>query len=222
MLPLTVGPGSASAVRVGASGRLVSPGAPVGGGAEAIRGAGQVLDTYNLLGGDHAYGTLANHAFFEERNASGQHPASELVARMARPENGGRYTKDEFAIDFEAVALTCPEGHRIGRTRWATRAGQRGWSFEFPAQVCSACPSREQCVSDKAQGKGRSVFVVPDQERLIRRHLARREEDDFQQRLAERPHVERVIAGYAQYRDIPWGRCRSGGAQVGPDEVRPG
>jgi len=149
-------------------------------------------------GGDHAYGTLANHAFFEQRNASGEHTAGELVAPMPRPANGGRHTKDEFDLDFEAPALTCPQGHRIERTRWATRAGHKGWSFEFAAEVCSACPSREQCVSDKAQGKGRSVFVVPEQERLIRRHLARREEDDFEQRQAERPHVERVIAGYGQ------------------------
>ena len=37
--------------------------------------------------GDHAYGTLANHAAL----LTG---ATQLIARMARPTNGGRYTKD--------------------------------------------------------------------------------------------------------------------------------
>ena len=58
---------------------------------------------------------------------------------------------------------------------------------------------RAQCVSDKAKPQsGRSVFVVEDKERLIRAHLERREQADFQTQLSKRVIVERVIAGFAQ------------------------
>lgn len=42
------------------------------------------------------------------------------------------------------------------------------------------------------------MFVVDEEERLIRGHLERRLQPEFQKRLAHRPMVERVIAGFAQ------------------------
>lgn len=144
-------------------------------------------------GGDHAYGTLANHRYFQ------QQPASELVARMSRPTNGGRFTKDEFAYDFDAHTLTCPAGHRAEEARWTVRDQRKGRLFVFPAQRCGSCPQRARCVSPKAApDRGRSVFIVDDEERLIREHLAHRQTPEFRQRLSHRPAVERGIAGFAQ------------------------
>ena len=61
----------------------------------------QMLDALRARGflpkavlGDHAYGTLANHHDIQRRVQQGQH--IELYARMPRPENGGRLTKDPF------------------------------------------------------------------------------------------------------------------------------
>jgi len=143
-------------------------------------------------GGDHAYGTIANHRFFAGRSA-------ELVARMARPPNGGRFTKDDFIYDFEEHTLTCPQGLTVSQSRFQDRDGHRGRLFDFASVGCKLCPLRAQCVSPKAaEEKGRTVFVVDDNERLIREHLARRQEPEFKQRLAHRPSVERVIAGFAQ------------------------
>ena len=71
--------------------------------------------------------------------------------------------------------------------------------YEFPPRVCSACPMREQCVNPRASADvGRSVFVVEEEERLIRKHLAERETPSFQRRLAKRCGVELAIAGFAQ------------------------
>jgi hypothetical protein len=144
------------------------------------------------LGGDHAYGTLANHM------ALSQSDQPELIARMPRPANGGRFTKDEFDIDFGSAILTCPAGHQLPRSRFATRQGKRGWLFEFPYELCRACPTMAGCVNPKAQQKGRSVFVVEAEERLIRDHLERRREVDFRAKLAQRVKIEHTIAGFAQ------------------------
>lgn len=143
--------------------------------------------------GDHAYGTIANHKFFapEVRGS--------LVARMARPANGGRHTKDEFGYSFESHALSCPAGHTMRGGRWTTRKGRRGRAFQFPGEVCGPCPLREACVKPSVPpDRGRSVFIVDDEEWLIRTHLADREAPEFKAKLAHRPSVERVIAGFAQ------------------------
>ena len=143
--------------------------------------------------GDHAYGTLANHHVF------GSEERGELVARMPRPGNGGRFTKDEFYYDFEVNTLTCPEGWSVLQKRWQTRDQKKGRFFEFPAETCAACPNRARCISPKASDKrGRTVFIVDADERLIREHLLRRDQPEFRARLAQRVGVEHAIAGFAQ------------------------
>jgi Transposase DDE domain/Transposase domain (DUF772) len=148
--------------------------------------------------GDHAYGTVANHAHVAQRNAQGLIPVQELVARMPRPQNGGRFTKDQFQVDLERRTVRCPAGHQCAMTRWASRDQDRGWEFVFPESLCGACPLRPQCVNPKAKTGGRTVFIVEAKERLIRAHLERRQELDFIALLSQRPQVERVIAGLAQ------------------------
>lgn len=145
--------------------------------------------------GDHAYGLLDNHKYFIARDDDG---VGELIARNARPANGGRFTKDEFEIDFAQRTLTCPMRRVCPMTRCETRNGQKGWRFDF-GDRCAGCPKYDGCVNPKAaKGKGRSVFVHPDTEQVIRDHLERRQETDFLKLLQHRHVVERANAGFAQ------------------------
>ena len=148
--------------------------------------------------GDHAYGLLSNHAWFQEHARNGGY-ATELIARNARPANGGRFTKDEFEIDLDARTLRCPRGHTCSNPPAATRNGKRGWLFKFPVAVCGGCTLRDKCVNPKAgEDKGRSIFVHPETERLLRVHLERRREPEFLRLLVQRQVVERANAGFAQ------------------------
>jgi hypothetical protein len=154
--------------------------------------------------GDHAYGILDNHRFIELRNARGDKAPIELIARNARPTNRGCFTKDEFDLDFDKRILTCPAGHQCS-SKFVTCEGQRAWLFEFPWEICEACPLRAQCMQrgKKKDRKnklpsGRSVTLVPETERLIRQHLQRRQEPDFIELLSKRQVVERANAGFAQ------------------------
>jgi hypothetical protein len=144
--------------------------------------------------GDHAYGLLDNHRYVQQRNA-GNESHVELIARNARPSNGGRFTKDEFDIDLSARLLTCPAGQSC-TSRWYKPHGEKGWLFEFPSEVCACCALKESCVNPKADA--RTVFVVPETEKLIRAHLQRRQQPDFIELLAKRQVVERANAGFAQ------------------------
>lgn len=143
-------------------------------------------------GGDHAYGTIANHRYFRDSTNG------ELIARMSRPTNGGRFTKDMFNYDFESHVLTCPAGQKAPLPRWKTVHGRVGRRFDFTTEQCGGCPLREQSVSPKAKKQRRSVFIVDDDERLIREHLKKRETEQFRDRSAKRVGVEHAIAGFAQ------------------------
>ena len=143
-------------------------------------------------GGDHAYGTIANHRHFRDSERG------ELIARMPRPDNGGRFTKDQFDYDFQNHVLTCPAGQKATLPLWATIHGRKGRRFVFTDEQCGSCPYRQQCVSPKAKRQRRSVFIIDDDEHLIREHLQTRETQEFRGRLAKRVRVEHAIAGFAQ------------------------
>ena len=148
--------------------------------------------------GDHAYGILDNHLHVQHLNEDDEHGPVELIARNARPANGGRFTKDEFEIDWAGRTLTCPAGQHTDM-RYARRNGELGWEFKFDGDDCSGCPLREQCVSPQAKPTtGRSVFVIESKDRFVRRHLIRRQETDFKEVLAQRWRVEQANAGLAQ------------------------
>ena len=107
------------------------------------------------------------------------------------------------SIQDDAVALprevVCPAGQTCSEPRWATQAGKKGLRFKFTDDTCRSCPLRAECVNPKAQtDKGRTVFVVPDEQPLIDAHLAQRGTAEFKQRYHQRVVVEHANAGFAQ------------------------
>ena len=148
--------------------------------------------------GDHAYGTLDNHVHVARLDADQARGDVELVARNARPPNGGRYRKVKFRIDWSARELTCPAGE-IAEMRYAKQRGDIGWEFSFRGEQCADCPLRSECVSAQAKPTtGRTVFMVPEREKVLRKHLQRREEEEFREFQRQRWRVEQANAGFAQ------------------------
>jgi hypothetical protein len=148
--------------------------------------------------GDHAYGTLDNHVHVAELNASDDVGPVGLIARNSRPGNGGKFRKVEFPIDWSKRELTCPAGH-VAQMRYGSRDGEVGWEFKFDGETCANCPLRADCVSSRAKATTpRTVFFVPQKERLLRQHLEHREKPEFQEPLKQRWRVEQAIAGFAQ------------------------
>jgi hypothetical protein len=152
----------------------------------------------SVWNGDHAYGTLDNHLHVHNLAQDKSRGPIELIANNARPPNGGCYTKDEFEIDWSKQRLTCPAGQSTGM-HYANRHGERGWLFQFDDEKCAKCPFRSQCIDPKAKAtKGRTVFMEPEKEKVLRRHLQRRQDPDYLKEQARRYQVEQSIAGLAQ------------------------
>ena len=76
------------------------------------------------------------------------------------------FPKDDFRIDLERMACTCPAGHEC-RTVAAIGSGRRYGApgvalraFRFDAAVCDPCPLRPACVRAR-MGRGRLVMLHP-------------------------------------------------------------
>jgi IS5 family transposase len=138
--------------------------------------------------GDMAYSAA-------ELRAIARAEGTEIVARVPpTPAPGGRFSKDRFTLDLEAMVATCPAGRTTSRTH---RRGN-GSQFVFDGADCAACELRTRCTSKapekmRATGLGRTVSVHP-REGLLKEARQRQETERFQQLHAKRPAVERKIA----------------------------
>jgi hypothetical protein len=95
---------------------------------------------------------------------------------------GGRFTKDQFSIDFGTGQLTCPAG--------VAMPFQPGKTVHFPKDTCAACPLRTRCT---ASSNGRSVAIHPD-EKLLAELRTRQATHAGRAKLRERVAIEHTLA----------------------------
>jgi len=183
-------------------------GAPAGGCPEADEFAAEseggeeagesALPEIEVTLGDCAYGTAQNRREFAD---SGR----ELIAKQAALHNRGRFTKEDFPVDGESGARTCPAGHTA-----PPRQRTRDWNGEkvkvnvytWPAGVCAACPLRDQCLGPcdedaPPRTTGRSVSEHPE-EALLAKARAQQQTGEFKADYRERQTVEHRLARMMQ------------------------
>ena len=107
----------------------------------------------------------------------------EVYCKAWRVRNAGRYTKTEFALDFERGRMRCPAGVEM--------EFEVGGVVRFPKKTCAACALRERCT--KSKSAGRSVSIHPE-ERLLRELRERQKTPEGRAKLRERVEVEHSLA----------------------------
>lgn len=128
---------------------------------------------------DAAYG---NGALLERLEADG----AELRIKVQPPTaHGGRFGKDEFAIDTEARTVTCPAGVTA-----PLRLLRRGAMARF-GSPCAVCPLLSRGSTDP---RGRSIKVGPHEASLVRARQAHQDPAWLADYRATRPKVERRVA----------------------------
>jgi hypothetical protein len=153
---------------------------------------------------DNAYGTGAFHARLDEAG---------IVSRCKtqRPTApGGLLAKDQFQVDLDGGAVTCPAGVTV-----AIRSQRGGGTARF-GDVCLTCPLRAACTS--AAG-GRTITIHPHEATLARaraRQAAPAWRDDYR---ATRPKVERK-QGHLMHRQHGGRRARVRGTLRVDDDFR--
>jgi transposase len=97
--------------------------------------------------------------------------------------NGGRFTKEDFAIRLASGEVECPAGAVVRLTVGASSA-------HFPAATCNACAQHDSCTTST---RGRAISIHPQEELLIELRTARRTKEGRQE-LRERVTIEHSLA----------------------------
>lgn len=106
----------------------------------------------------------------------------EIFCKAWRVQNGSRFAKTDFTLDFDRHLLVCPAGQQMPFVP--------GGKVQFPAEVCAACPLRTQCTTST---RGRSVQIHPD-EHLLAELRQRQLTPVGRAKLRERVAVEHTLA----------------------------
>jgi hypothetical protein len=143
--------------------------------------------------GDSAYGTGAVRGQFADAGR-------EIVAKAPVVRRPGKFSKQDFQVDFEHDRVTCPAGNACGDFAVVSaRSGTRGKKekvkrFTFDKSTCLTCPLRSQCVTGSA---ARSIELHP-QEQLLREAREFQRTEEFRQKYSLRVVVEHRIARLIQ------------------------
>jgi len=134
--------------------------------------------------GDTAYGDGDTRIAVEAAGAK-------ITAKTQPPTANGKFTKNDFTIDPDALTATCPAGHTSSVTGWSTDGkGRRVRVLRFGTERCRDCPLRQRCTTNV---DGRSVTLNFHEARL---QAARAEQarPATRRKLRRRPLVERKLA----------------------------
>jgi transposase len=113
-----------------------------------------------------------------------------MEAKVPPVTNGGRFPKTDFVVDTEAGSVSCPAGNTTTDAhKVKDHKGRPATAYRFDANVCAACPLREQCTTGK---HGRQIVVGRHHDRI---EAARRAQTEPATKalLRRRPKVERKI-----------------------------
>lgn len=135
--------------------------------------------------GDTAYG---NQEVREEMEGRGVGVLAPVATSKAHPVFG----KEEFEVDLEAGAVTCPAG-KVARIRKADRSGAR--QAQFLRRDCRACPLKPKCTG----ADRRRISIARREDLMIAARKALEDPEDAEHLRRTRPRIERLL-GLAAHR----------------------
>ncbi len=130
--------------------------------------------------GDAAYGSGEQLADLDERDIVA------MVKTQPPSNKAGRFTKDDFDIDLDAMTVTCPAEHTVPLRRADSGRGQARFG-----DLCDDCPLRASCTDAT---NGRTIGIKQHEELLVAQRARQQDpgwQDDYR---ATRPKVERKLA----------------------------
>ncbi len=132
-----------------------------------------------------------------------------LADASAHARAGKGYARADFAVNYDAQAVTCPQGKTSASWSPCTQRGSAAIVATFSPGDCGPCPARELCTSSRAK---RRQLTVPPRDLAETQAAARTAEStrSFQADYARRAGVEGTMhqaashgARRARYRGLP-------------------
>ena len=125
-------------------------------------------------------------------------------SRQARENNG--YDRSAFAINYDARAVTCPQGRSSRHWNETAPRGRPSITVQFAAADCRPCPARAQCTT----ARGGRVLTFPPRELHELQAAARAAQGgkDWQRDYNRRAGIEATISQAAAVTGIRRTRYR--------------
>jgi len=132
-----------------------------------------------------------------------------LADTSAQARAGAGYARADFAVDYDAQTVTCPQGRTSASWSPCAQHGKDAIVATFSALDCGPCPARALCTTS---GKNRRQLTVPPRDLAEAQAAARAAEKTipFQADYARRAGVEGTMhqatshgARRARYRGLP-------------------
>jgi hypothetical protein len=139
--------------------------------------------------GDCAYGTGPNL-----RRAAAK--GVQVLSKLPSPSHKGSISKRKFAVDLEALQVTCPGGETtstFSRVEDPAGSGQRVPRFRFDKSGCQSCSLRQRCCKATARGGARSL-TLSTHEPELQRLKTFNDSERAPQILRRRSAIERLIS----------------------------
>ena len=120
---------------------------------------------------------------------------------------GAGFDRTAFHIDWDRKQVRCPQGHPSASWSACTQRGTQAVVVKFPAQVCQACPVRDQCTTTRRGG--RQLTLRPREIQQALDHArAEQTTDAFKAKYALRAGVEGTIHQAIAVTDMRHARYR--------------
>jgi hypothetical protein len=198
--------GHKAAVVVDTDSQLITAVGVLPGNAPDNTGALELVKQSEANSGVKVEETIADCAFGDGATRQAFADAGRtLIAKVpARPQTAC-FPKEDFRIDLETGACTCPAGvvtqakRRLNPDLIGTHGEggrQRPWGFVFDAVVCGDCALRPKCVASK-KGKGRTISLHP-QEGMLQQARTLQHSEAFTEYRKLRQASEHRIARLVQ------------------------
>ena len=110
----------------------------------------------------------------------------EIVCKPWRQQNGDKFNKTDFVLDFEEATVTCPAGQK--------QLLVLGQVTRFEPQTCDACTLKSRCTTSD---RGRSLRIAED-EPLQAKLRARMATPEGRAQLRQRVSIEHTLAHVSQ------------------------
>jgi len=151
-----------------------------------------LVDDIDELLGDSAYG------FAEKRERVRRQYGVTLISppsNSAPPTIGDRFSKRDFAIDFDTDTATCPADIQSA-DKVRRKIGERQVpTYVWPRESCDACPLRERCLTGRSRSKR---LLLHPHERALRESREQWEQAATKRKYRRRGEFERLVGRMTQ------------------------